>query len=348
MKQKIKLGIILGIEFIAITVILVLIFFAGKKTYTVTFDLNGGTLISGELVQNVLQGQNATPPVVAKDGCQLRSWSASYRKVTHDIVVEAVWEWEIITTVGFEYSCSENSDYCTIKSSFIDLYGDVYVPVHHDEKKILGIEDNVFKNHDGITRVHMLDGIISIGEYAFADCDELISVELPGTLKKLGKGAFENCANLITVVFPDDLEVIPANAFKNCTSLEEIVIPASVKTIDASAFAGCTSLENITFEIEEIIKHDNNDKDENVAIAYKGLEYIATGAFSGCESLTEITLPKTIKHVDSFAFNNSNLTIYLPFEKDDTPEEFVENWHGESFVEWLDKTTSSETHKNRG
>ena len=76
MKQKIKLGIILGVEFIAITLILVLIFFAGKKTYTVIFDLNGGTLISGELVQNVMQGKNATPHTVDKDGCYLRSWSA--------------------------------------------------------------------------------------------------------------------------------------------------------------------------------------------------------------------------------------------------------------------------------
>ena len=39
MKQKIKLGIILGVEFVAIAVILLLIFFAGKKSYTVTFDL---------------------------------------------------------------------------------------------------------------------------------------------------------------------------------------------------------------------------------------------------------------------------------------------------------------------
>ena len=51
MKHKIKLGVILGVEFVAITLILLLIFFAGKKSYTVTFDLNGGTLISGELEQ---------------------------------------------------------------------------------------------------------------------------------------------------------------------------------------------------------------------------------------------------------------------------------------------------------
>lgn len=341
MKQKIKLGIILGIEFIAITVILILIFFAGKKTYKVTFDLNGGTLISGELVQNVPQGKNATPPTVAKDGCHLRSWSASYKQVTHDIVVKAVWEWEIITTVGFEYSSTENSDYCTITNSFNDLYGDVYVPVHHGDKKILGIDDNVFFDHDGITKVHMLDGIISIGKNAFAECDELVSVELPGTLKKLGESAFENCTKLTTVVFPDDLEVIPQNAFKNCISLEEIVIPASVKTISANAFDGCTSLKKIVFETEEITELDE-ETEEKVVIGHKGLENISIGAFVNCESLTEITLPKTVEYIETLAFNNPELTIHVPLEEEDAPEGFEMNWYGESLVKWGENPSDTE------
>lgn len=349
MKQKIKLGIILGIEFIAIAVILILIFFAGKKTYKVTFDLNGGTLISGELVQNVPQGKNATPPVVAKDGCHLRSWSASYKQVTNDIVVEAVWEWEIITTVGFEYSSSENSDYCTIESSFSDLHGDVYVPVHHGEKKILGMNDNVFDNHDGITKIHMLDGIISIGKNAFSNCDELISVELPGTLKKLGEGAFENCPKLTTVVFPDDLEEIPARAFSNCTSLEEIIIPASVKTISASAFQGCTSLEKITFATEDITEI-NEETEEITVIGIKGLEYIASATFADCKSLTEIVLPKTVQYVEAYAFNNPELTIRLPFEEDKVPGGFAENWNGESLIEWgyVAPENDEETEAKRG
>ena len=358
MKQKIKLGIILGIEFVAITVILILIFFAGKKTYKVTFDLNGGTLISGDLVQNVPQGKNATPPTVAKDGCYLRSWSASYKQVTHDIVVKAVWEWEIITTVGFKYSSSEDKDYCTIESSFEDLYGDIYVPVHNGDKKILGIDKEAFISRKGITNVHMLDGIISIGNKAFAECDELVSVELPGTLKKLGEGVFKECPKLTAIVLPSELEAIPKDAFKDCTSLEEvvisssvksigenafencialeeIVIPASVKSISANAFAGCTSLKKVVFETEEVTEVDEETEDV-VVIGYKGIEHIAAGAFADCELLTEIVLPDTIKSIDAFAFNNPELIIYLPFKEEDTPEEFEENWHGESLVKWID------------
>ena len=119
MKQKIKLAIFFGIEFIAVAVILILVFFAGKKSYTVTFDLNGGTLLSGDLVQEVIQGGSATPPVVAKDGCFLHSWSTYYTKVTKDITVRAIWEYE--TTAGIDYSSSEDSNYCEIVGAFGDL-----------------------------------------------------------------------------------------------------------------------------------------------------------------------------------------------------------------------------------
>ena len=333
MKQKIKLGIILGVEFIAITLILLLIFFAGKKTYTVTFDLNGGTLISGELVQNVTQGKNATPPTVAKDGCYLRSWSASYKQITHDTVIEAVWEWEIITTVGFEYSSTDNSDYCIIESSFDNLYGDVYVPTHHDNKKILGMADNVFYDHDGITNIHMLDGIISIGDRAFSECDNLVSIELPGTLRVLGSGAFENCKKLERVVFPDAMEVIPDKAFSGCTSLKEIVIPASVKTISAGAFSGCTSLERITLQTFDVVE-ENKETGEVAVIEVKGVNSIEGGAFLGCDSLVEIRLPATLTSVGEYAFDNGELTIHLDIEEADRPEEWMYNCFGSSRLEW--------------
>ena len=386
MKQKIKLGIILGVEFIAIAVILILIFFAGKKTYKVTFDLNGGTLISGELVQTVPQGKNATPPTVAKEGCYLRSWSASYKQVTRDIVVEAVWEWEIITTVGFDYSSTDNSDYCTIENSFVDLYGDVYVPTHHDNLKILGIAADAFKGRDGITYVHMLDGIISIGDGAFSECDNLTAIELSGTIKKLGTGVLENCVSLETVVLPDKLEVIsertfkgcvsleeilvPENikvigknvfedceslkkvelsdgleeildgAFRNCTALEEIVIPATVKVIGENAFEGCTSLKKITFEtkdepIESEDEENEDEKNEEDPITVLiGLVEIKSGAFKDCSALTEVHLPETIEIIGENAFDNAELTVYIPLNEADVHEGFAENWHGSSTVEW--------------
>ncbi len=338
MKQKIKLGIILGVEFVAIAVILILIFFAGKKSYTVTFDLNGGTLISGDLEQVVTQGKNATPPTVAKDGCYLHSWSASYKQITRDVVIKAVWEWE--TSVGFDYTSSEDSNYCEIVGCFRDLSGDVYVGVYHDNKKVLGIRDEAFRDRDGITGIHMLDGILSIGESVFRDCDSLVSVELPGTLTKLGKYAFMDCTSLERVVLPETLTVIPEGAFKGCTSLKEIVIPAGVKVIEAGAFEGCTSLESVTFQTREYIcvdgemidistpagkkEADSIPEDTDYETVYEGILEIGSYAFKDCPALVEVVLPITVERIGEYAFDNDSLTIKTPvLEK---PEGWAENW----------------------
>ncbi len=357
MKQKIKLGMILGVEFVAIAVILILIFFAGKKTYTVTFDLNGGTLIAGDLEQVVTQGKSATPPVVAKDGCYLHSWSASYRQITRDTVIKAVWEWQ--TSIGFDYTSSEDSNYCEITGCFKDLTGDVYVGVYHDEKMVLGIRDDAFRDRDGITNIHMLDGILSIGDNVFRDCDLLVSVELPGTLTKLGKNAFMNCVKLEKVTLPNTLEVIPAYAFAGCTSLKEIVIPSGVKVIEEGAFDGCTSLESITFETEEYLyldgemikledfkdkKHDNIEPDDYESV-FKGLVRIDSHAFRNCPKLLLVDLPVTVEIIGEYAFDNEQMTIRTPISE--KPEGWVENWSLATVI-WgfIESETEEEPEKN--
>lgn len=241
--HKVKLGIIIAVEFIAVTVILLLVFFAGKKTYKVTFDLNGGTLISGDLEQTVRQGNSATPPRAVKEGCYLHSWSASYKVITRDIVIEAVWEWE--TTVGLNFTSEEDSNYCEILSCFKDLTGDVYVGVYHGEKKILGIRDGAFSNCDSIENIYMLDGIISIGDRVFEGCDSLVNVQLPESLVNLGEDAFKDCRSLETVIIPEGVKTISKGTFSGCESLREVYIPSTVTKIEEGAFEGCTSLTEI-------------------------------------------------------------------------------------------------------
>ncbi len=250
MKQKIKLIIILVVEFIAIAAILLMIFFAGKKSYTVKFDLNGGTLLSGDLEQRVTQGQSATPPTATKDGCYFLKWSASYSKVTRDLTIVAIWEYE--TSYGIEYSFVEengDSNYCTISGAFKDLTGDIYIGAYHDGKKVLGIEDGAFENCDGIKSIYLLDGILSIGDNAFAGCTSLEKIELPSTLVKLGDNAFAGCESLQEIALDGDVQIIGDNAFNGCEMLETVELGENVLSIGAGAFAGCTSLAEIVLPV---------------------------------------------------------------------------------------------------
>ena len=237
---KLKIIIVFGILFLLISVLLVLIFLDGKKTYTVRFELDGGTLLGGSLEQRVMQGQDAIPPSVVKDGAFLRGWSASFRRITRDIVIEAVWEYE--TTAGIIYADDENQNFTEIVGAFPHLRGEVYLGAYYDEKKVLGIRDKVFANQTEITKVYLLDGLFSIGSEAFAGCTKLTEIEIPETVIFLGAGAFRGCDALETLTLNEGLLTISAGAFADCTSLTEVFLPESLITIEAGVFEGCENL----------------------------------------------------------------------------------------------------------
>ena len=306
-KQKTKLIIILAVEFVAITLVLLLIFFAGKKTHTVTFDLNGGILISGDLEQRIVQGQNAHPPSVAKYGHYLRGWSGSYKSVTRDVTVKAIWEYE--TSPGIEYYFPENTNYCEISGSFKEIQGEVFIGSYYNDRQVLGIQAGAFKDRTGITAVYLLDGILAIESEAFAGCTSLEVIDIPSTVVRIGKGAFAGCENLKELILPESLKVIEEGAFQGCTSL------SSVK------FYHCT-------ELDDLIAPGDTSSAEKPS-SNMGVESIGAYAFSGCESLAEIVLPESVKEIGKNTFDTPNMTIKLYISEEDLPLEYVEGWHSE-------------------
>ncbi len=245
-KARIKLWIILGVEFIAIIAMLCMIYFAGKKVYTVRFELNGGILISGETEQRVTQGQNATAPSVAKSGCYLLKWSKSYKSVTEDMVIEAVWEYE--TSHGIEYTADEEGkdrNYCEISGSFENIGGALYIGAYHNSQKVLGIKEGAFQDRTRITSVYLLDGILTIEDNVFAGCTNLETVVLPSTLVYLGANAFKDCVNLKTVVVTDTLDGMTPEDAEAYMQENICDLPKSLEYIGDGAFSGCDSLQNV-------------------------------------------------------------------------------------------------------
>lgn len=280
-KGRLKILIAFGILFLVVSVLLTLIFLESKKSYTVRFDPNGGTVLSGSLEQRVMQGQDAVPPSVVMDGAVLRGWSASYRRITRDIVIEAVWEYE--TTAGIIYTENENQNFTEIQGSYPNLRGEVYLDAFFNEKKVLGILDHAFANQTGITKVYLLDGLLSIGNSAFSNCTSLTEIEIPKTVASVGANAFLRCASLETLVLEDGVLEIGTSAFSGCKALTEVFIPESVIAIGPQAFAGCTDLVikttitredwpagwadgwfgDATVEIVEIEEEDEETKDKD-------------------------------------------------------------------------------------
>ena len=60
--------------------------------YEVRFELNGGTLVSGQLLQQVEEGGAAVPPEVEREGYVFAGWNEELEPITANTVAAALWE----------------------------------------------------------------------------------------------------------------------------------------------------------------------------------------------------------------------------------------------------------------
>ena len=72
----------------------------GEKSHEVRFELNGGELISGELLQEIKDGESAEAPQVKREGYEFSGWSEDLEAVKKNMV--AVAQWTKLYTVRFE------------------------------------------------------------------------------------------------------------------------------------------------------------------------------------------------------------------------------------------------------
>ncbi|MGI6214238.1 MAG: InlB B-repeat-containing protein [Christensenellales bacterium] len=87
--------------------------------YNVTFNGNGGELVSGEEEQSIKYGNAATPPVYVKEGYDL-SWDSDWEHIKSDITIKAVWTIRILDVVfdaaGADPILAQQKEYGTLVS----------------------------------------------------------------------------------------------------------------------------------------------------------------------------------------------------------------------------------------
>lgn len=147
-----------------------------------------------------------------------------------------------------------------------------------------------------------------ISERAFADCDLLEEINLPATLVSLGYAAFQDCDLLNNVVIPQSVTELPPSCFADCGSLNTITLHDQITAIADHVFTK-TALES--FAIPPLVK-----RAEEGTFGYCPLKEIDLGnveflghrVFIGCSTLKSITLPATLKELDTEAFNETGIT----------------------------------------
>ena len=195
------------------------------------------------------------------------------------------------------------------------------------------IKSNVYEDGMGIIT---FDGdVTQIGEKAFAGCETLRSITIPNSVTQIGSLAFYltflkkitipntvttigyyafACCDLTDIIIPNSVTQIGSDAFflNNFTS---ITIPSSVTKIGERAFSGCSSLIRMVVEPGNPVYDSRNNcnaiietgTNTLVAGCQKTLipgsvSTIASWAFGWDDSITSITIPKSVTKISNDAF----------------------------------------------
>ena len=181
-----------------------------------------------------------------------------------------------------------------------------------ENSKITKIEECTFATQyrypTRLTSIAFPENLSEIGEDAFCGAG-LVKITFPEKVTSIGSEAFRHCTKLTTVEGFDNLKLstVSNHIFGDCEALSSIKIPDTVTTIENGAFSGCKSLTTIAIP-EKVTSIEGNvfNHCENLT-SVEGFDKlnissIGSYTFCGCKNLSSITLPNTVKKIDTYAF----------------------------------------------
>ncbi len=154
-----------------------------------------------------------------------------------------------------------------------------------------------------IRNVTIAQTVTSIGDEAFATCTDMRSVKFTNNVEDVGSGIFEGCTELIKAEL-GALERVAESMFDGCTSLNSVIVCESMTEIRAAAFRKCSNLDKIE-GLTVITKLGASAFRESGIgcdiVLGQPIEVLPSHAFYGCEWLTSVTIPTSIKSIESNA-----------------------------------------------
>ena len=212
---------------------------------------------------------------------------------------------------------------------------------------VKSIGEYAFNNCISLANIKVPDSVNEIGQYAFYNCENLESITVPF----VGKNASGNNVTHFGYIFgaknyeyndyyvPDQLKEviitttnkIKDNAFYKCSNLTNIEIPNSVTYIGYNVFYGCSRLTKIVtpnvFDNYSGFANfgyifGSRDKSNNPSYIPDSLKEIVITSgksigeftFDNCNSLEKITIPDSVKSIESWAFSGCTSLIDVYYD----------------------------------
>ena len=199
---------------------------------------------------------------------------------------------------------------------------------------VTSIWEGAFLACPKLSQVALSPKLKVLGGYAFGDCDSLTSITIPKSLEKTTSayyidyiynfqvGVFIASDNLKNITFEEGTTKIANGLFANNDSIEKVVIPNTVTSIENDAFYKCSNLKEVSFS-DSLISIGSNafsfDKLIEKAEIPDTVTAIREGAFLGCSNLSEVKLSKKLKELGGYAFGDcdslTSITIPKSLEK---------------------------------
>ncbi len=188
--------------------------------------------------------------------------------------------------------------------------------------------DQVWSSHGSYAQwggeyFHFNTQQIILGNAMFAGCEKLVDIVLPKSITSIGNLAFFDCMNLESLVIPENVSSIGEDVFVECNKLSNVSVAEGNQTF--SAPANCNVLmEGTTLRYafaNPVIPKGTTVIGPNTFKSYcgnadfvvpEGVVSIGNNAF-GWSNIKSISLPSTLKRIESFAFQLTQLeSITIP------------------------------------
>lgn len=154
---------------------------------------------------------------------------------------------------------------------------------------IKSIKGDSFAHNKYIKKVIFPESVTHIGYWAFDHCSSLEDINITANCKFIGQFAFQG-TNITNIIIPAESNCTIMSASFNNTPLESIVVEEGNTMY--------TVKDGVLYENNCALLYETGSKRENVTLA-EGTKLICQGAFSSCKYLKKITIPESVKKIDS-------------------------------------------------